>query len=193
MHHRITVAVLTAALVTAGCGSEELAPPPPPPANPGIQAQGPDTAAIRRAREQALADSIAAAEALRARAAEMTRTALTQRINFDYDQSALTTSAREILRSKLDGLRCNASVTMRIEGHADERGSTEYNIVLGNERAQAAVDFLVSFGVAESRLTTISHGEERPLMNASSEQAWSQNRRDEFTITAGGNNIQPCG
>jgi len=192
MHHRITVAFLTAALVGVGCGSEEppetVAPEPP-----GQTGQAPDTAGAGDRAAQALADSIAAAAEIRDRATEAIRTSLTQRINFDYDQSALTTASREILRSKLDGLRCNSGVSLRVEGHADERGSTEYNLVLGNDRAQAAKDFLVGFGIDESRLSTISHGEERPVMNASSEQAWAQNRRDEFVFTAGANSLMPCG
>jgi peptidoglycan-associated lipoprotein len=193
MAHRITFAMLTVALVMVGCGSEPPPQEPTPEPPPRVTTQGPDTMAQRLAEEATLAAELARLEAEREAAAVQARTAITQRINFDYDKSELTPAAREILRQKLDPLRCNGAVMLRIEGHADERGSTEYNVVLGNNRAQEAKNFLVSFGVPDSRLTTISFGEERPLMNAATEQAYAANRRDEFIITAGGDNLGPCG
>jgi peptidoglycan-associated lipoprotein len=176
------------------------APPPPTPAE--------DTAAIRMAREDSIRradearraaeeearnrarqDSInaanAAAEAAR-RDAETLRGTITSVINFDFDKSDLRDDARSALDAKVPILLANTNVTVRIGGHADARGSSEYNLALGQRRAAAAKRYLVERGVAESRIETTSFGEERPLCTDSNEACWSQNRRDEFEITAGG-------
>jgi len=176
---------------------------PPPPAQPAV-----DTAAERRAREDAMErerqaaeaaaaaarqravdDSIArvrAAEEAARRESEMLRGTLTTVISFDFDRSALRDDARAALDAKLPILMANAGVMVRISGHADERGSSEYNLALGQRRAATAKRYLVERGIAESRIETTSFGEERPVCTDSMEGCWSQNRRDEFEITAGG-------
>ena len=108
---------------------------------------------------------------------------------FDYDMSEIRDDAASALRAKVDILRASPQVQLRIEGHADERGSTEYNLALGNRRAVAVRDFLTGFGLSESRFSVVSFGEERPLQSGSDESAWSQNRRGQFVITAGANAI----
>ena len=110
---------------------------------------------------------------------------LRARVHFDYDKSDITPEAERVLRQKVDILRNNPSIQLRIEGNADERGSTEYNLALGNRRAESVKQFFTNYGLAASRFTTTSYGEERPLVNGHDEDAWSQNRRDEFVITAG--------
>ncbi len=187
-------AVILAA-VLAACSSND--PPAEPPAPTGPTAE--ELAQMR-------ADSIAAAQAEAARLeaqrqAEIDRQRLVerdrlvgileQRVFFEYDQSSLTPAAESALRQKLDILRDYPQVQIRVEGNADERGSTEYNLALGSRRAAGVVDFLVGFGLDESRFTTVSYGEERPLVPESTEAAWSQNRRAEFVITAGRDSIQP--
>jgi len=122
---------------------------------------------------------------------ERARTALTAMVFFEYDESTITAEGESILRDKVDVLRANPEVRMRVEGHADERGSTEYNIALGQRRADAVVRFLSGFGVDGSRFTTTSYGEERPLERGETEFSWSRNRRAEFAITAGESTIQP--
>ena len=79
-------------------------------------------------------------------------------------------------------LRANANVTVTIEGHCDERGTNEYNLALGDRRADSAKAFLVDLGIAASRLTTISYGEERPLCTQKTEECWAKNRRDHFVL-----------
>ena len=96
------------------------------------------------------------------------------------------------LRAKVDILRESPQVQMRIEGHADERGSTEYNIALGNRRAEAIRQFLTGFGLAENRFEIVSFGEGRPLQQGSTEASWARNRRGQFVITAGANSINPA-
>ncbi|MGD8322081.1 MAG: peptidoglycan-associated lipoprotein Pal, partial [Gemmatimonadota bacterium] len=174
--------------------------PPPPPAPTGpnqdslAQARADSIAAARRAAEEA-AQRAAEERARREREAAVAeaRTTLQANIHFDYDKSEIREDAAAILRRKVDVLRASPQVQLQIAGHADERGSTEYNIALGNRRAEAARQFLVGFGLAESRFSIISYGEERPIAQGHDEAAWAQNRRDEFHITAGANAINPPG
>ncbi len=141
------------------------------------------------ARQRAVDDSVAAAraaeEAIR-RDSDMLRATIAGAINFEFNKSDLRDDAKAALDAKIPILLANTGVTVRIAGHADERGSTEYNLALGTQRAAAAKRYLVERGVAESRIETTSFGEERPSCTENSEACWAQNRRDEFEITAGG-------
>lgn len=103
-----------------------------------------------------------------------------QRVHFDFDQFTLTNEARVILKQNAAYLQANGGVKVVIEGHCDERGSDEYNLALGERRASAAKQYLVSLGISSSRLSLISYGEEKPLVGQSGEQSWAQNRRAEF-------------
>jgi peptidoglycan-associated lipoprotein len=103
---------------------------------------------------------------------------LTNVVYFDFDQYSLTAESRAVLLAHADKLK-NASVAVRLEGHADERGSREYNMALGEKRANAVRDFLVTQGVSGSALEVISFGEEQPVSTGSDESSWSQNRRVE--------------
>lgn len=104
-------------------------------------------------------------------------------IFFEFDKSNLTSEARERLSKNAQFLKNNGSFVVTIEGHCDERGTAEYNIALGERRANAARDYLISLGVSGSRLQTISYGKERPVCSASNETCWSRNRRDYFGLT----------
>ena len=101
-------------------------------------------------------------------------------IFFDFDRSDLRPEARTTLQQKSDILRQYPDIRVRIEGNADERGTVEYNLALGERRADAARTYLIDLGIDPDRLTTISYGEERPLAEGHNEAAWQQNRRDEF-------------
>ena len=111
-------------------------------------------------------------------------------VHFDLDQADLRSDATAALDAKIPILQANPTVTLRIAGHTDERGSDEYNLALGQRRAAAAKRYLVEHGIAESRLETISYGEERPVAQGHDEDAWAQNRRAEFEITAGGQTLK---
>jgi peptidoglycan-associated lipoprotein len=113
------------------------------------------------------------------------RATLEQRIYFGFDQSDLSSAARQTLAEKAEALRAAPSLSVRIEGHADERGSDEYNLALSNRRAVAAKRFLVSLGISAERVETVGYGEEQPLDQEESEAAWARNRRDEFRVTSG--------
>ena len=96
---------------------------------------------------------------------------------FDYDKASIRDDARSALAKTAEFLRSYPQVAIMIEGHCDERGSTEYNVALGDRRSDAAKDFLVSQGVARDRIQTVSYGKERPFCTQSSESCWQQNRR----------------
>jgi peptidoglycan-associated lipoprotein len=118
-------------------------------------------------------------EAVRETAAPATLLKL-EKVFFDFDAYTLTSQAREVLASNAEWLRRNPAARLTVEGHCDERGADEYNLALGQRRADAAKAYLVSLGIAAERLTSISYGEERPAVVGSDESAWSQNRRAEF-------------
>ena len=101
-------------------------------------------------------------------------------VHFDFDKYDLREDARRTLARDAGRIKENGQLKIRIEGHCDERGTVEYNLALGEKRARAARDFLVSQGIPVSRLSIISYGKERPLESGHNESAWAQNRRAEF-------------
>lgn len=103
-------------------------------------------------------------------------------VYFEYDRSELRPEARSQLSQNAEWLRENAEYVATIEGHCDERGTSEYNLALGERRANAAKSYLVSLGIDADRLNTISYGEERPVCNQSSESCWQRNRRAHFIV-----------
>jgi len=106
-----------------------------------------------------------------------------QRIYFDFDQYTLNLQARDTLAGNAAYLKSHPELRVSIEGYCDERGSDEYNLALGERRALAARDFLISLGVAPKSLSTISYGEEKALEPGHREEAWAMNRRAEFNVT----------
>ena len=99
------------------------------------------------------------------------------RVFFATNESVLTTASRDTLRKQATWLRENSDVNVVIEGHADERGTREYNLALGERRANAAKDYLMTYGISSSRISVISYGKERPVDSGSNPLAWSKNRR----------------
>jgi peptidoglycan-associated lipoprotein len=188
------LSLVAVVLVTAACGST------PDPEQPVPQA-GVDSAAMRarqdsidaenrrRAEEEARraeADRLAREAAARA---GQVRTDLTSVIHFDYNVADIRSDDRANLDRKAAILQANPSVRLRISGHADERGSDEYNLALGNRRAAAAKMYLTNKGIDGSRIDVISFGEERPVAAGADESAYAQNRRDEFEVTSGGDTL----
>ncbi len=107
------------------------------------------------------------------------------RVYFDVDQSGIRGDAEPILTAQAEWLKRYPSVKVRIEGNCDERGTREYNFALGARRAQAAVDFLVSRGIAPTRITSISYGKEQPLDNGEGDDTWAKNRNAHTALTGG--------
>ena len=105
-----------------------------------------------------------------------------EHIYFAFDKYDLLHYARVVLKDKAAWLRANPAYSVWVEGHCDERGTNEYNLALGESRADVAMKFLVTLGVSKNRIKTISYGEERPADLGQNEQAWAKNRRDEFKL-----------
>jgi len=192
---------LSAAIVASSCGGNP-GPQNPTPNQDSIAAaererQEAEAAAQaerdRQAREEAEriarqreADSLAAL----GRNAEEVRNMLAVTIHFDLDRSNIRSDDMGALDQKVAILQANPDLRIRVGGHCDERGSDEYNLALGNRRAQSTKQYLVSHGIDASRIETQSWGEERPLVDGHDESAWSQNRRAEFEVTSGGDNLR---
>jgi peptidoglycan-associated lipoprotein len=137
----------------------------------------------KRLREERLqAEYAAAAKAKEMKEKSEKMAFLVDLVLFDYDSSSLTPTAQDILNDKAAWLRNNPKVKVIIEGHCDERGSVEYNLALGERRAEAAKAFLIDLGIDGSRLTTISYGKERPFATGHNEASWRLNRRAHFVI-----------
>ncbi len=128
------------------------------------------------------ADRLSREEAMRREEARRMRDVLEQRVYFALDESTLDAQARTTLDGKTLALRTDPQIRLRIEGHADERGSVEYNLALAMRRARGVEQYLTGFGVASTRLESVSLGEERPAAPGHDEAAWSQNRRAEFRV-----------
>jgi peptidoglycan-associated lipoprotein len=183
---RPSALMLLASAVLAACGGgsppEEPAPQPAPAPAPPPPPPVDDSAERERLEKERLARE--AAERARALAAE-----LGTMINFEFDRADIRQADQGTLDRKAAVLAANSAVRLRIAGHADDRGSDEYNLALGNRRAAAAKRYLENKGIDGSRMEVVSYGEERPLNPGSDEAAYAQNRRDEFEITAGGDNL----
>lgn len=127
-------------------------------------------------------ERLQAEEAARVAAEEARDAFMSVDINFAFDDYSLSTTAQEILQAKAVWMNNNPEATIIIEGHCDERGTTEYNLALGDRRANAAKNFLSDLGIDATRIKTISYGEEMPIDSAQNEAAWAKNRRAHFTI-----------
>ena len=108
---------------------------------------------------------------------EYLATGVKDRVFFATNKSTLTTASRDTLRKQAAWMRKKSDLSFTIEGHADERGTREYNLALGERRANTAKDYLMTYGISGSRLSVISYGKERPVNSGSNPLAWSQNRR----------------
>ncbi len=202
-HHRVVIPVLIGLLAAASCGGP---PPPQGPTPEEIEAARQDSIrqaredSIRRAQGMARQDSIRQAQMeaqrqreMAAREAAEARDILTTMIHFDFDKSNIRPDAEQILMKKVAVLRANPDARLRIAGYADERGSVEYNLALGQRRADAAKNFLVGFGLDPSRFETVSYGESDPIADGHNEDAWAQNRRDQFTVLGNTDNLKSPG
>lgn len=108
------------------------------------------------------------------------------RVFFDFDAATLSAEGKASLDANAAIMSEYSDIKLEIQGHADERGTTDYNLALGQKRADAVVQYLLARGISSSRVKSVSYGEERPLDGRSTERAWSQNRRAEFVITWSG-------
>ncbi|HEX4601191.1 MAG TPA: peptidoglycan-associated lipoprotein Pal [Gemmatimonadales bacterium] len=195
---------LAAVTVAAACGGgAKPTPPAPQTANVDSAAQAERARqdslerarqdSLRRAQEEAArlaaqrtADSLAAI----GRSADAVKALLATMIHFDFDKANVKSEEASILDQKVAILQANPNLKIRITGNCDERGSDEYNLALGNRRAIAAKQYLVSHGVDAGRIETASNGKEKPIDGGHTEEAWAKNRNDQTDIAAGGDSLK---
>ena len=190
---RVLAIALAMSAVAAGCSRRSSARPAPSRMNTDSllaeQARLDSIARAEAARNAAGAAAAAAAAAGPATTAPLNsseRSVIANVIYFDLDESALADESRSALEAKAPVLLRHADLRIRITGHADERGSDEYNLALGLRRAAEAKRYLAALGIPEDRVEIVTLGEERPAVEGSTEEAWALNRRAEFEIIAGG-------
>ncbi len=176
----------------AACGGqqqpEQPAPQPAPTAPaPTEPAPAPVQPAPAPTPVQPTAEDPAAAAA-RVTAAVLAE--LRQMVHFDFDMADIRSEDRALLDRVSGILGANGALRLRVSGHADDRGSDEYNLALGNRRASAVKSYLGNKGIVGSRLEVVSYGEERPLQTGQDEDSWAANRRAEFEVTAGGTSLR---
>jgi peptidoglycan-associated lipoprotein len=184
----LSAVALTTALAVAGCGKKvppplpappppappaAAAPPPPPPPPPPAPVPAPTPAALTE-------DQVFAQKSV----AQLNSERPLGDVFFDLDESTIREEARPILQRNADWMKRWTSTQITLEGHCDSRGSSEYNLALGNRRAAAVRDYLVNLGVPTNRVTLISKGKEQPFCSENNESCWQQNRRGHFIITA---------
>ena len=152
-----------------------------------IAAAQADSLAKARAMEDSIARARAAdSAAAAARSADEVRAMLATMIHFEFNKAEILPQDQALLDQKIAILQKNPALRIQVAGNCDERGSQEYNLALGNRRANAAKQYLVTHGIDAGRIETVSNGEERPLDPGHTEEAWAKNRRDEFNVLAGG-------
>lgn len=178
---RTLATALLATLTLTACGKRHHSEAPTP-----VPAESAEAEAALQAEREAQERMRREAEEARLRDERTRRDdVLAEMIFFRFDSFELAPEARSTLDAKLSVLRADPSLVLRLEGHADDQGSSEYNLALGMRRANAAREYLAGYGIAPVRLRVTSYGEERPLVEGTSEDARAQNRRVEFRVSGG--------
>lgn len=173
--------LLALALVStfAACGKKTIPPPPPP---PPVAPEAPPPAPAPPPRAEApQVDEYSRLKAMSAE--ELDKMGLLTDVYFEYDKADIRESERATLSKNAELLKKYDFINVTLEGHCDERGTVEYNLALGERRAKAAFDYLVSLGVPPDRLRTVSYGKEVPVCTESNEACWQKNRRARPAIT----------
>jgi peptidoglycan-associated lipoprotein len=171
--------ILPVLLSTAACTKKMVQTEPVSANEPEVQ-KAPDTTADAAEQAGQLNEDRPEAEATGREAAG--KALVSEKIHFAFDSSLLSEQDQQMLNSKADYLRANPDITITIEGHCDDRGMDDYNIALGERRAESVKIYLVNLGIATSRLKTVSYGEKRPIAMGRNEVSWAKNRRAQFVI-----------
>jgi len=176
------LAILAAALLPLAGACKKKPPTTTAEARPRVEAPAPPETRVPPPPPSAPAE--AAGEVMTQDISELNKKGYLTDAYFDYDQSDLRDDARTALSSNAEWLKRYPSIQVLVEGHCDERGTSAYNLALGDHRANAARDYVASLGISAARVRTVSYGKERPFCTESSESCWQQNRRAHFVITA---------
>ncbi|HPR63213.1 MAG TPA: peptidoglycan-associated lipoprotein Pal [Thermoanaerobaculia bacterium] len=180
----LTVTLISLTLVLA-CAHKKAAPPAPEP--PAVEEPAPAPEPPAQEVKPEVVKPVQEPqpkEEIPSDVAELNRKGYLKDVYFEFDKYDLKEDSRTGLAANAEWLRKFSTIKIMIEGHCDERGTREYNLSLGEKRASAAMDYLVSLGVDASRVDVISYGEDRPFSTCHDESCWSQNRRAHFVITA---------
>jgi peptidoglycan-associated lipoprotein len=175
----VVLALAAATAFTACAKKAPPAAPPPPPVVP--EAPPPAPPPPPKPEVAPVVDEYARLKAMSAE--DIEKSGLLKEVYFDYDKADIREPDRATLAQDADALKRFDFLRITVEGHCDERGTVEYNLALGERRAKAAHDYLVSLGVPADRLKTVSYGKEVPVCTQSSEDCWQRNRRAHFTVT----------
>ena len=174
--------VLSTAVAFGGCSSSAT---PDKPEVSSAASVSPPPAESKKQVKPAPSDSTTASSLDALQRGESTATPASSPLKdvyFDFDSYTLRADAREILKANSEWLKANPAAQVQIEGHCDERGTTEYNLALGSRRAESAKDYLVTLGTSADRLSAISYGEELPVCKEQAEECWQKNRRVRFVV-----------
>ena len=177
----LVVLVLAAATAFSGCGKKTRPAPPAPPPPVAPEAPPPAPPPAPKPEAAPVVDEYARLKAMSAE--EIEKSGLLKEVFFDFDKADIREQDRATLSQNAEALKKFDFLRITVEGHCDERGTVEYNLALGERRAKAADDYLVSLGVPADRLKTVSYGKEVPVCTQSSEDCWQRNRRAHFTVT----------
>lgn len=180
---RVVLMFIVLGLVGIGCAQKKVVAPEaeqPKAMEPGIKEQ--KSPEIAKPSERIKEEQQALVESTEIPSKVEEVSGIFKDIHFDFDRYDIREDAKPILKSLADYLIKNSKHKVLIEGHCDERGTNEYNLALGDKRARAAKEYLVSLGVPSNRIDIISYGEEKPLCKEHSEDCWAKNRRDHFVI-----------
>jgi peptidoglycan-associated lipoprotein len=164
-------------LVAAGCSQKTT---PASAIGPQVGATGPSAEEIRAREEEERRRRIAESQLASRPTAPTSGAQILDTVYFEFDQATLSELAKDILVRNAEWLRANPTARVQIEGNADERGTPEYNLALGERRAETVKSYLGSLGIDRSRMVTISYGEENPADPGHNEEAWAKNRRVDF-------------
>jgi peptidoglycan-associated lipoprotein len=175
----VVLALAAATAFTACAKKTPPAPPPPPPVAPEAPPPAPPPAP--KPEVAPVVDEYARLKAMSAE--EIEKAGLLKEVFFEFDKADIREQDRATLSQNADALKRFDFLRITVEGHCDERGTVEYNLALGERRAKAAHDYLVSLGVPADRLKTVSYGKEVPVCTQSGEDCWQRNRRAHFTVT----------
>jgi peptidoglycan-associated lipoprotein len=180
---KTVLVVLALAAATAFTACAKKAPPAPPPPPPPVAPEAPPPAPPPAPRPEVapVVDEYARLRAMSAE--EIEKAGLLKEVFFEFDKADIREQDRATLSQDADALKRLDFLRITVEGHCDERGTVEYNLALGERRAKAAHDYLVSLGVPADRLKTVSYGKEVPVCTQSGEDCWQRNRRAHFTVT----------
>lgn len=170
-------------LVAFGCAERKAVVPTPPQETQQSPSATPEGSA--KAQEKITEQQMAKVESTDVSSKFQEVSGVFKDIYFDYDKYEVREDAKQVLKTVADHLRKNTAQKVLVEGHCDDRGTSEYNLGLGDKRAKSAKDFLVSMGVPSSRVDTISYGKEKPVCSEHADSCWAKNRRGHFVLLKG--------